>query len=159
MLLHLNMSINRASTERQQSVNRASTERQQSVNTASTECHQTVNNFGCCILCNPRVVLWHLFMIEVLATCLGNMVRVDIATPNNERQQSHSRALTILGIASCIIQGLSYGIYPYSKFGRLYLQYGQSQFTYHLKLIVNRASMLFGNVCMVIGKGYACCYV
>jgi len=103
-------SVNRASTQRQQSVNRASTERQQSINTASTECQQTVNDFGCCILCNLRAMLWDLSMIEVLATFLGNMVRVDLATPNNEHQQSHSRALTILGIASCIIQGFGYGI-------------------------------------------------
>jgi len=44
------------------------------------------------------------------------------------------------------------------KFGRLYLQYGYCQFRYNLKLIVNRASMLFGNVSMVIGTGYPCCY-
>ena len=56
-------------------------------------------------------VLWHSSMIEVLAALLGNMVRVDIATPNNERQQTPSRALTILGIASCVIQGLCYGVY------------------------------------------------
>jgi len=49
-------------------------------------------------------------MIKVLATLLGNMVRVNLATPNDERQQSHSRALTILVIASSIIEGLCYGI-------------------------------------------------
>ena len=151
-------SVNRASTERQQSVNTASTEHQQSINTVSIECQQTVNHFGCCILWNPSAVLWHLSMIEVSATLLGNIFRVNIATRNNEHQQSHSRALTILGIASCIIQGLCYGIYQWSTFGRLYLQYGYCQFRYHLKLIVTRASMLFGNVSMVIGKGYACCY-
>jgi len=124
----VNVDVAAPEYEGQQSVNRASTERQQSVNTASTECQQTVNDFGCCISCNPRAVLWHLSMMEVLATVLGNMVRVDIATPNDERQQSHSRALTILGIASCIIRGLCYGIYPYSKFDCLYLQYGYCQF-------------------------------
>jgi len=56
---------------------------QQSINTASTECQQSVNDLGCCILCIPRAVLWHLSMIEVLATVLGNMVRVDISTPKN----------------------------------------------------------------------------
>jgi len=101
MSLHLKMSVNRVSTELQQSVN-----------TASTECQQSVNDFGCCILCNPRAVLWHVSMIEVLATFLGNTVRVDIAKPKNKRHQSHNRALTILGISSCLIQGLCYGIYP-----------------------------------------------
>ena len=50
------MSINRVSTERQLSVNRASTERQQSV-----------NNLGYCILYNPRAMLQHLPIINVLA--------------------------------------------------------------------------------------------
>ena len=51
--------------ERQQSVNTALTEHQQRVNNASTECQQSVNNFWCCILYNPRSVLWHLPIIEV----------------------------------------------------------------------------------------------
>jgi hypothetical protein len=64
-------SVNRASTERQQSVNRASTERQQSINTASTECQQSVNDFGYCILYNPRVLLWQISIIIVLAAVLS----------------------------------------------------------------------------------------
>ena len=51
-------------------------------------------------------------MIDVLAIFLGNMVRVDITTPNDERQPSHSRVLTILGIASFMIPGLCYCINP-----------------------------------------------
>jgi len=90
----------------------ASPEHQQSIDTASTECQQSVNDSGCCILYNPKAVVRHLSMIEVLATWLWIMVRVDIATPNNKCHQSHNRELTILGIASCIIQGLCYGIYP-----------------------------------------------
>jgi len=43
ILLHLNLSVDRASTECQQSVNRVSTEHQQCVNRASTERQQTVN--------------------------------------------------------------------------------------------------------------------
>jgi hypothetical protein len=43
MSLHLNISINRLPTERQQSGNRASTERQQSINSASTERQQSIN--------------------------------------------------------------------------------------------------------------------
>jgi len=57
--------------ERQQSVNGASTERQQSINTASTECQQSVNDFGCCILYNPRSLIWHLPIINVLAAVMS----------------------------------------------------------------------------------------
>jgi hypothetical protein len=152
------------STEHQQSVNRASTERQQSVNRVSTEHHQSTNKFGCCNLYNPRAVLFYLPIIKVLATFRGNMVRVNVTTPENERQQSINRVSsehqqswvwhlvyskgcatactqnqhngsryeekrlshghipslkisvnrvsTILGVASCMIHGLCYGIYP-----------------------------------------------
>jgi len=57
--------------ERQLSVNRASSECQQSINTASTECQQSVNDFGSCILYNPRAVLWHLTIINVLAAVVS----------------------------------------------------------------------------------------
>jgi len=50
------------------------------------------------------------------------IVNVDVAAPENEcqqsvnrastqRQQSVNRVSTILGVASCVIQGLCYGIY------------------------------------------------
>jgi len=71
-----------------------STERQQSVNRASTERQQSVNEFGCGILYNPRVVLRHLPIIEVLAAYIGNIVNVDVAEPENERRQSVNRAST-----------------------------------------------------------------
>ena len=57
-------------TEHQQSVNRASIKRQQSINTASTDCQQSVNDFGCCILCTTRAVLWQLPIINVLAAVM-----------------------------------------------------------------------------------------
>jgi len=57
-------------------------------------------------------VVWLLSIIKVLAAFIGNMVTVDVATPENERQQSVNRASTILGVASCMVQGLCYGIYP-----------------------------------------------
>jgi hypothetical protein len=103
-------------------------------------------------LYNPRAVLWHLPIIEVLAAFIGNIVSVDTATPQNERQQSVNRASTerqqsvsrastehpqnvnrastqgqqsvnrmstIFGVASYIIQGLCYGIYPESAYWQL----------------------------------------
>ena len=72
---------------------------------------------------NSRAVLWHLPIIEVLAAFIDNIMNVDVAAPENEgqhsinrvstqRQQSVNRLSTILGGASCVIQGLCYGIYP-----------------------------------------------
>ena len=51
-------------------------------------------------------------MIKVLVTVMGNVVDVDVASSKYECQQSINRASTILGVASGIIQGLCYGIYP-----------------------------------------------
>jgi len=109
-------SVNRASTERQQSVNRASTEGQQSVNRASTERQQSINEFGCCIVYNARAVLRNLPIIKVWAAFIGKIVNLDVASTLNERQQSINRASTILGVASSLIRGLCYGIYPWSTF-------------------------------------------
>jgi hypothetical protein len=55
---------------------------------------QSVNKFGCCILNNPRAVIRHLPIIELLATFIGNIVCVDTATPQNERQRSVNRSST-----------------------------------------------------------------
>jgi len=78
----------------------------------SKERQQSVNEFGCGILYNPRALLRHLPIIEVLAVCIGNIRNVDVATPENERQQRVNRASTILSVASRIIQGRYYSIYP-----------------------------------------------
>jgi len=53
-----------------------------------------VNTFGCCILYNPGAMLQLMTSIKVLATFIGNIVNVVVATPKNERQQSVNRALT-----------------------------------------------------------------
>jgi len=65
-----------------------------SVNRASTERQLSVNESGCCIMYDPRAMLRHLPIIEVLAACIGNIVNVDVAAPENERQQSVNRAST-----------------------------------------------------------------
>jgi len=64
-------SVNRASTEHQQSVNRASTEHQQSINTASIQCQQSVNDYRCCILYNASAVLRHIPRIIILAAFMS----------------------------------------------------------------------------------------
>ena len=81
--LHEKMSVNWESQQRHERVNRASTEHQLSI-----------NNFGCCILYEPRAVLLHLPIIEVLVACIGNIVCVDTATPQIERQHSVNRTST-----------------------------------------------------------------
>jgi hypothetical protein len=85
-------------------------------------------------LYNTRAVLQLLPIIEVLASFVGTKVNVDVATHNNqyqqrvntastegqqsvnrgstERQPSVSNASTIWGVASRMIQGLNYGVYP-----------------------------------------------
>jgi len=102
------MSINRASTERQQSVNRASTERQQSVNRASTERQQSVNRAS-----TERQQSVNRVSTErqqsVNAASTERQQSVNRAS--TEHQQSIDWASTILGVKSCIIQGLCYGIW------------------------------------------------
>ena len=65
-----------------------------SVTRAPTERQLSVDKFGCCILNNPREVLRHLPIIEVLVTFIGNIANVDVAAPENERQQCLNTAST-----------------------------------------------------------------
>jgi hypothetical protein len=67
--------------ERQQSINRASTGRQQRIYTASTECQQSVSDFGCCILYNPRAVLWYIPIINILAAVMSKRDRDMVTAP------------------------------------------------------------------------------
>ena len=55
---------------------------------SENERQQSVNDFVCCILYSPRAVLWHLYIIEVLADFIGNIRFVNTVTPQNDRQQS-----------------------------------------------------------------------
>jgi hypothetical protein len=48
---------------------------------SENERQQSVNDFVCCIWYNPRAVLQHVPIIEVLAAFIGNMVYVNAATP------------------------------------------------------------------------------
>jgi len=43
------------------------------------------NDCGCCIMHNPRAVIWLLSIIEGLTAFTGNMVNDDVASPGNER--------------------------------------------------------------------------
>jgi hypothetical protein len=90
---------------------------------SANERQQSVNDFVCCILYNPRAMLRHLFIIEVLAAFIGKIVLVNTVTPQNEHQQSVNtasterqmsvnRVSTVSGVASGIFQGLCYDICP-----------------------------------------------
>jgi len=102
----VNVNVASPDNERQQSVNRASTERQQSVNRASTECQQS----------------WvlHLVWFKGCATAFTHNQHIGSLCGQKGNRHGHSpntkmsvnRASTILCIASCMIQGLRYGIYP-----------------------------------------------
>jgi len=59
---------------------------------SENERQQSANYFVRCMWYNPRVMLRHLSIIEVLATFICNIVIVDIVTPRNERQQSVNMA-------------------------------------------------------------------
>ena len=48
----------------------------------------------CCILCHPRAVQWLLSIIEVLVAVIGEIVNVDVASPDNEGQQNVNRPST-----------------------------------------------------------------
>ena len=61
---------------------------------SENERQQSVNDFVCCILYNPRAVLQHLSIFEVLAAFIGNIVIVNTVTPRNERQLSVNTAST-----------------------------------------------------------------
>jgi hypothetical protein len=49
---------------------------------------QSVNDLVCCILDNPRALLWHLPIIEELAVFIGNIVCIATATPHTKCQYS-----------------------------------------------------------------------
>ena len=61
---------------------------------SQNERQQSINDFGCCILYNPRAMLRLLPIFEVLAAFIGNIVNVDVASPENESQQSLNRVST-----------------------------------------------------------------
>jgi len=65
----------------QMSVNRAPIACHHSIISASTECQQSVNDFGYCIMYNPRALLWLISMIIVLAAVLSKSGRDMVTAP------------------------------------------------------------------------------
>ena len=102
----VNGDVTAPENDRQQSVNRASTERPQSINRVSTERQQS----------------WvlHLVQSKGFATAFTHNRGFGSLYAQKRQQHGHSpilimsvnRASTNLGFASCIIQGLCYGICP-----------------------------------------------
>jgi hypothetical protein len=67
------------------------------VNIVSTNHQQSINIFQCCILYNPQAIVQHVSIIKVFPAFMGNMGRVNVATP----KMSVNGASVILGAASC----------------------------------------------------------
>jgi hypothetical protein len=61
---------------------------------SENEHKQCVNDLVCCILYNPRAVLLHLPIFELLAAFIGNITSINTATPQNEPQYSVNSAST-----------------------------------------------------------------
>jgi len=61
---------------------------------SENERQQSVNDLVCCILDNPWAMLRRLLIIEVLAAFIGDIVCINTATPQTERQYSVNRAST-----------------------------------------------------------------
>jgi len=100
MLLHVKISVNRVSAERQQSVNRVSTERQHSINRASTERQQSINYLGCCISYNPRANLQHLPIFNVLADFVGKREGDIVTAPIWKSASTERQRFCVLHLVS-----------------------------------------------------------
>jgi hypothetical protein len=61
---------------------------------SENERQQSINDFGCCILCHPTAVLQLLSIIEILVTFMDKIVNVNVASPDNQHQQSINKAST-----------------------------------------------------------------
>jgi len=116
-----------ASTECQHNINRASTEHQHSVNWVSTECQH----------------FWVLHQVysKGSATAYVDTQRIRSRSVQMRSWHGHSTCLsisanrpsTIFWVASCIIQGLCYGIYPYSKYWQPLLAISSVSMLLHLQ--------------------------
>jgi len=61
---------------------------------SENERHQSVDDVVHCILSQLRAALWHLSIMEVLAAIIHKIINFDVASPDNEHQQSINRAST-----------------------------------------------------------------
>jgi hypothetical protein len=61
---------------------------------SENERQQSVNDSVCCIVYHPGAAVRHLSIIEVYATVISKIINVDVASPDNERQQSVNRPST-----------------------------------------------------------------
>jgi len=135
------------------------------------ERQHSVNDFRCCILYNPRAMLQLLPIIKVLAAFIGNNVNVDVASPENQRQQSVNRVSTehqqSINRASTEHQQSWVLHRVWSKdyatafthnqpIGSLYAQKGQQHgHSPIVKMSVNRASTISGVASCII-QGLCC---
>jgi hypothetical protein len=134
-----------ASTESQQPVNGASTECQQSINTVSTKCQQSVHTFGCCIMYNPRALLQHGPIINVLGAILRKCACDMVTTPVWKSASTEHQRFCVLHLVQ--FKGCATAFIHNRSIGSLYRQYRVCRYRYTSKWAsterpdsINRAS-------------------
>jgi len=116
-----------------------------SVNWASTECQQSVIDLGCYILYNPRAVLWHLSIFNVMAAVMSKRDRDMVTSPVWNWASTDRQRFWVLHL----VQSKSYATeFTHNRrIGSLYSQYRLCQYCYTSKWVstersqsINRAS-------------------
>jgi hypothetical protein len=120
---------------------------QMNINRVSTEHEQSINTLWCCIWYNPRVKRRLLLIIEVLATSIGNVVIIVVTTQNDARQlrfkplsTEHQQGIKEFGCCICKIQGWCNCVYPKSTYWLHLGAIWSVSMSLHLEMSVNRAS-------------------
>jgi len=121
-------------TECQQSVNRLSTEHRHNVNGLSTECQRFW------VLDHVKSKYSGMACTDNQGICIrsGQKRTRNVHCPSPK--MSVNRASTILWVASCVMQTLCYGIYPYSKFWQHLQAISCESILLHHQMSINEAS-------------------
>jgi hypothetical protein len=96
------------------------------INRASTEHQQSVNNLGCCILYNPRAVLWHRPIINVIAAVMSKRHHDMVISPVWKWASTERQRISVLHLASSI--GYATAFTHNRSIGSLYTQYHMCQY-------------------------------
>jgi hypothetical protein len=98
------------------------TQRQQLVNWRSTEGQQSINFVGCCISYDWRAVLWHLPIINVLASFVGEREADIVTAPIWKWASTDRQRDCVLHLVSS--KGCATAVIHNRRTGRLDRQYG-----------------------------------
>ena len=92
------------------------------INRVSTECQYSINHFGCCILYNPRAILRHLPINNIMAANIGKWEGDMVIAPVWKWASTERQRLWVLHVVSSKGCGTAY--IHYRGIVRLYRQYG-----------------------------------